>query len=121
MEENVERKLETPTSIYISYATKDSQFLEELKVHLMPFVRNKTITIQEDSDINAGELWDDAIKAKISKSDIILYLVSADFINSVYHRDIEFPLLKERRKLGKNQLIPIILRFPPKTEIKTDW
>ena len=64
----------------------------------------------DDRHIIGGELWDDAIKTKLREADIILFLVSASFINTDYIWEHEIPIAEEQRKTGKAKVIPIILK-----------
>jgi hypothetical protein len=96
-----------PISIFISYAHKDAGFREELQQFLIPFIRKQTIMVWSDKDIDAGEKWDAWIKKKIKESQIILFLVSQDFLASKYITDIEIRNAYNNNKLI---LIPVILR-----------
>ncbi len=99
-----------PLSIFISYSKKDRELKDELITHLSPLRRRNIVSNWDDRHIIGGELWDDTIKAKLKEADIILFLVSANFINTDYIWNHEIPLAEEQRKNGKARVIPIILK-----------
>ena len=94
--------------VFISYAHEDGQFCEGLKKHLAgmdDIVRNWT-----DREIPAGDEWDEAIKTQLDGADIILLLVSSDFLNSSYCRQHEIPRAMERHDERSARVVPVILR-----------
>jgi TIR domain/Effector-associated domain 11 len=99
-----------PLSIFISYSKHDNELREELDTHLAGLRRRKIVTNWDDRHIIGGELWDDAIKTKLKKADIILFLVSANFIATDYIWEHEIPIAEEQRQNGKARVIPIILK-----------
>ena len=57
-----------------------------------------------------GEEWAGEIDHNLEKADVILLLVSADFLNSDYCYDIELRRAMERHEAGDAVVVPIILR-----------
>jgi TIR domain len=55
-------------------------------------------------------VWDHVISQNLEKSDIVLLLVSIDFINSRYCYDVELDKALELHEQEKVAVIPIILR-----------
>lgn len=96
-----------PITIFVSYAHSDDSFLRELQTFLKPYEREKIINIWTDKDIVAGQKWDDLIKAKLNESEVILFLVSPDFLASDYINDNE---IEEVLKKEKSFTVPIIIR-----------
>ena len=78
--------------------------------HLEPLRRQGLIDVWHDRKIKAGEEWERAISKYLQKADVILVLVSVDFINSSYCYDIEMELALERHASQKARVIPVILR-----------
>ncbi len=99
-----------PLSIFISYSKNDNELRQELHTHLSSLRRRKIVSNWDDRHIIGGELWDDTIKTKLKEADIILFLVSANFINTDYIWEHEIPIAEEQRKNGKARVIPIILK-----------
>jgi hypothetical protein len=102
----------TPEAIevFYSYSRKDLELQESLKTHLGTLRRQKIISGWDDRELVGGEEWDHAIKSKLNTADIILLLISPDFINSDYCYDIEVTRAMERHEAGEACVIPIILR-----------
>lgn len=96
-----------PISVFISYAHEDTPYLEELQKYLQPYVKKQTISIWTDRDIIAGQKWDELIKTKLKESEVVLFLVSQDFLVSDYINNIEIKSAIENNKLI---IIPIIIR-----------
>ena len=63
-----------------------------------------------DRKLKAGEDWDRSISRNLESADIILLLVSIDFVNSKYCYDIELDKALELHDQRKAIVIPIILR-----------
>ena len=97
-------------SVFISYAHADENFRNDLVKHLDPLRRLGLIETWHDRKIKPGEVWDRAISTNLEKAQIILLLVSIDFINSEYCYDVELERALERHDNGQAKVIPIILR-----------
>ena len=96
-----------PIAIFISYAHEDAGFLEELKKSLKPDIRRNIISIWTDENIRAGARWDEVIKAKLREAQVVIFLVSPDFLDSDYINNVE---LKNARESQWQIIIPIIIR-----------
>lgn len=96
-----------PITIFISYAHKDDSYLQEFQTFLKPFVMQKRIAVWTDKNIVAGERWNDIIKNNLNKSEVILFLVSPDFLASDYINDTEIKNAVEKESLT---IIPVIIR-----------
>ncbi len=97
-------------SIFFSYSHKDESLRNELEVHLAMLKREGLITSWHDRKIPAGDELDGAIDAKLNSAEIILLLVSPDFLASRYCYDIEMMRAMTRHEEGTARVIPIILR-----------
>jgi len=96
--------------IFISYAHADITYQKELVKRLKPLKRKGEIILWHDGAIKTGEEWDSAIKQHLEDADIIIIMLSADFIASDYIYEHELPRIVERRRNGEIQLIPIVAR-----------
>jgi TIR domain/WD domain, G-beta repeat len=99
-----------PVKIFCCYAHEDEALLNQLKKHLMPLQRQGVIDIWHDRDISAGTDWEQEIKVQLNTAQIILLLVSPDFMASDYCYSIEMTKAMERHNRGEAVVIPIILR-----------
>ena len=70
--------------VFISYAHEDLELHEKLRRHLRPLERSGKMTIWRDQEIPAGANWEETINTHLDEADIILLLISSDFINSDY-------------------------------------
>jgi hypothetical protein len=81
-----------------------------LATHLSILQRNGVISGWHDRRIPAGMEWTDRIDERLNAADIILLLVSADFVASNYCYDKEMRRAMERHEAGQACVIPVILR-----------
>jgi tetratricopeptide (TPR) repeat protein len=96
--------------IFCCYSRKDQELLENLKAHLAPLRRQGLINIWNDTDISPGTDYEDEINKHLDSANIILLLVSPDFMNSDYCYSTEMERAMERHNKGESCVVPIILR-----------
>src|SRR6266581_6189960 len=96
--------------IFCCYAHEDEALLKKLKTQLRPLQRQGLVDVWYDRDISAGTEWEQEIKEQLNSAQIILLLVSPDFIASDYVNDVELKRAIERHNSGEAHVIPIILR-----------
>lgn len=96
--------------IFISYAHKDELYKEELIEHMSGLRRAGIINEWNDRKIVAGQNWSEEISNNLTSSNIILFLISASFMNSDYCMGVEVKTALEMHARGEAQLIPIIIR-----------
>lgn len=96
--------------LFYSYAHKDEALRDELDTHLKILERMEVISTWHDRLIKAGDQWAGKIDENLERADIILLLVSADFIASDYCWENEMKRALERQEQGTARVIPIVLR-----------
>jgi hypothetical protein len=96
--------------VFFCYAHEDEALLNKLKTHLRPLQRQGLIDMWYDRDISAGAEWEQEINNHLNTADIILFLISPDFMNSNYVNDVELKRAIERHDRREACVIPIILR-----------
>jgi TIR domain/NB-ARC domain len=96
--------------IFFCYAHEDEELLKKLKTHLRPLQRQGLIDVWHDRDIRAGAAWEQEISKHLNTAQIILLLVSPDFMDSDYCYGIEMTRALERHEAGEACVIPVILR-----------
>ena len=99
-----------PVKIFICYAHEDEALLKKLKMHLKPLQRQGTIELWYDWDISPGTEWQHEIDTHLNSAQIILLLISPDFMNSDYCYGVEMKQAMKRHEQGEVRVIPIILR-----------
>jgi hypothetical protein len=98
-----------PSKLFFSYSHKDEDLRNELAVHLAVLRREGSLSEWHDREISPGENWKNVLDANLESANIILLLVSADFIASDYCYQIEMRRALERNSEGA-VVIPVILR-----------
>ncbi len=96
--------------LFYSYAHKDEELRNQLDKHLILLQRQGFLSAWYDRDIRAGGDWSSEIDAHLESAQIILLLISADFLASDYCYDVEMQRALERHQAGDARVIPIILR-----------
>ena len=97
--------------IFTSYAHADELYLLEFRQHLKSLEDEGLIESFNDKAILGGQNWDDKIKQELEKADIILFLLSKDFVWSNYIHDVEIKKALDRYYTqGNILLIPIYIK-----------
>jgi tetratricopeptide (TPR) repeat protein len=100
-----------PLTVFISYAHEDKDLFEKLINGLSLLQRQGIIGVPwYDRHISGGRKWSDEIERNLEEANIILLLVSHDFLASDYCYKIELPRALERHAENKARVIPINLR-----------
>src|SRR5713101_4841696 len=99
-------------NIFYSYARtqEDAELRDKLDKHLGTMKRLNLIVGWHNRDIQAGAEWDKEIDKHLNAAQIILLLISPDFIASDYCYGTEMMRALERDKNGEARVIPIMLR-----------
>lgn len=97
-------------SLFFSYAHADEKLRDQLETHLAGLRRQGIISSWHDRRITAGTALGNAIDAHIDAVDVILLLISPDFIASDYCYEREMSRALERHEKGEARVIPVILR-----------
>lgn len=95
--------------IFYSCNHEDHALKKLFAKHLSSLYRHPNITIDTDLDIQAGVEWKRKSKELLDAADIILLLISADFMASDYHHETMTHAL-EKQRMGTAWVIPILLR-----------
>jgi hypothetical protein len=95
--------------IFISYSHDDKAFLDDLMVQLKPLERAGSISIWTDAKILPGAEWSKTILDNLNDSDIVVMLLSPDFLASDYINNNEVKIGLEKRKNGAI-VLPVLIR-----------
>lgn len=96
-------------TLFFSYSHKDEEFRNELETHLSLLRRQGKISSWHDRRITAGANIDSAISSELESAQVILLLISANFLASNYCYEKEMERALERNKEGTAIVIPVIL------------
>ena len=95
---------------FISFSHKDEALRAELDTHLKLLRRLAILDTWSDRCITAGDDWKGQIHDAMERANLILFLVSADFIASDYCWDVEMKRALARAEDGAAVIVPIIVR-----------
>jgi HEAT repeat protein len=96
--------------VFYSYSHKDSDLRERLGTYLAPLKQQQKISEWHDRKIEPGANWDTEINAQLNSADLILLLVSADFLASEYCFGAEVEKALVRLKRGEVKVVPVLLK-----------
>lgn len=97
--------------VFLSYSHADEEFKEKLDIHFAPLKRNEEkVETWNDRKLIPGTQFDEEIKKHLNEDDIIILLISADFINSDYCYEVEMKTALERMENSEAVVIPVIVR-----------
>ena len=99
-----------PPTLFFSYSHVDEDLRMELEKQLSSMKRQGLISSWHDRRITAGEHIADTIDKNLTTAEIVLLLVSPDFIASDYCYQWEMHVALERHARGETRIIPVILR-----------
>lgn len=99
-----------PVELFFSYSHRDEKLRDELEKHVSLMKRQGLIKGWHDRKITPSSEWAGEIDDHLNTADIILLLISADFLASDYCYDIEMKRAMQRHEEGTARVVPIILR-----------
>lgn len=100
-----------PKKVFISYSHEDLYYREQAQKYLVNLDKQGLIEIWHDKAIEPGKKWDDEIKTKLNEADIVIILVSQDFIASAYSQKTEMSLALGNVASGKTTIIPFLIDY----------
>jgi internalin A len=96
-----EPQLTEPLELFYSYSHRDVDLRDELETHLSMLKRQKVISGWHDRGILPGEEWGGEIDEHLKTADLILLLVSPNFLASDFITENELqPLLEDAKRDG---------------------
>ncbi len=97
-------------TVFYSYSHADEQLRDQLEIHLAALQRQGQISQWHDRRIGPGDEWRGQIDQHIEEADIVLLLISPDFIASDYCYDVEMDRAIKRHEDRKTVVVPVFLR-----------
>jgi hypothetical protein len=98
-----------PRELFYSYSHKDESLRDQLDASLTILQAEQFISTWHDRKIPPGTEWKSEISEHLEKAEVILLLVSRNFVDSPYCRDVEVRRAMERHRAKEAIVIPIIL------------
>ena len=110
----ITHQIEKPCHIFISYSSKDIEYKNKLMDHLTPLKRSGKASLWDDSSIDIGSEWYEEIFNNLEKADIVLCLLSSNFVASEFCslKELEYALAAHEK--GEKIIIPIRIK-------EVDW
>ena len=99
-----------PLKVFISYAHEDDKLCEEFVKYLSQLRHDSLIEDWHDRRLTGGSEWEGQIDEHLDTADIVVLLVSQDFLNSRYCYDVEMKRALDRHKQRKTRVVPVILK-----------
>ena len=75
---------ESTIKIFIAYSREDTSILNKLRTNLKVLERAHNVKVWYDGEMEVGSDWEKSIKTHLHTADIILLLISENFIASDY-------------------------------------
>jgi internalin A len=101
--------MDNPLPLFMCYAHANERTVRQLIPSLKVLARRGYIAPWQDTDLVPGEDWDETIKHRLAKAQIILFMVSRDFLASKYITEQERPLAITLMREKKAVVIPVLL------------
>ncbi|NJN89741.1 MAG: SUMF1/EgtB/PvdO family nonheme iron enzyme [Leptolyngbyaceae cyanobacterium SL_5_14] len=101
--------VENAVKLFFSYAHEDEALRDKLAKHLSSLERRGIISNWHDRKLAAGSEWDNEIKSQLESADIILLLISSNFMASKYCHEVEIPIALKRHNSREACVVPVIL------------
>jgi hypothetical protein len=96
--------------IFLSYSRKDEPLLRELEVHLAALRREGQVATWSDRMLEAGVEWEPELLRRLDSAQVLLLLISPDFLASEFCWSVEMKAALARHEAGSAKVIPVILR-----------
>jgi len=102
--------LTAQVELFCSYSHKDKELRAEFESAVAILRRKNWVEIWTDQKIEPGGEWAGEINDHLRTANVIVLLVSNDFINSDFCYTQELKVALERQQRGDAELLPVILR-----------
>ena len=94
---------------FISYSHQDETWLNQLKTHISPLVRNGDISFWSDHEILAGQPLNSEINKNMASAELFLLLLSPAYFASDYCMEVELKHALTRYQSKSVKIVPIIV------------
>jgi internalin A len=104
------RQSSRPKHIFISYSHKDERYRAQLETHLTHLKNLGIISFWHDRMILPSREWESEIDENLRNADIVIMLISPDFMASDYCMGKEVRYAMDRHHSSTAQILPILVR-----------
>jgi hypothetical protein len=95
-------------NVFISYSHKDRAWCDRLAVHLSGISKDVVTEVWYDSKITPGSDWDAEIQRRLGSADIVILLISENFLGAKFCR-FEVERALQLREANKCVIVPVLL------------
>lgn len=96
--------------VFVSYAHDNAEWLATISRMLRGLQTSGIIEPFDDRLIAIGQEWDATIKAKLDEADLVILIVTFDFLGSTYINQVEIDRALQRHEEHRTCLLPIIAK-----------
>jgi GTPase SAR1 family protein len=98
-----------PKKVFISYSHTNTKRRNDAQKFLVNLEKQGLIDIWHDEKICPGDKWNDTIKHRLMQSDIVILLISQDYIASEYSNSVEMTIALQNVDKKRTIVIPFLL------------
>jgi hypothetical protein len=110
LEVTVPAGVDSSVEIFCSYSHKDETLREKFDPIVKNLQRHNEVQVWHDRKIAAGSEWADEIDKHLNSADIVVLLVSSDFLASDYCYEKEMGRALEREAKSEVVIVPVLVR-----------
>lgn len=96
--------------VFLSYSHEDQQAVAELRPFLVPLERAGLVAWWDDSRLRLGDDWEGEIERVLETVEVAVLILSQDFLNSDFIRELELPRILARARQQRLRVIPVFWR-----------
>ncbi|MCI0471460.1 MAG: toll/interleukin-1 receptor domain-containing protein, partial [Candidatus Aminicenantes bacterium] len=100
-------------NIFISYSYQDEEWKDRLLSKIRVLGKEGLVSIRENRQIEKGQDWSTEIEKALREADIVILLISADYLTSDFILNEEIPSILERSEKKGLKVLPVIVRPCP--------
>ncbi|MFD3473034.1 toll/interleukin-1 receptor domain-containing protein [Streptomyces sp. NPDC058682] len=99
-----------PVHAFCAYSRVDEKLKQDTLIALSPLERLGLLDTWNFRMVPAGREWEAELNVKLTSAELIILLISPNFINSDYCYGIEMAAALERHESGSARVVPVLLR-----------
>lgn len=103
-------RVKEKNKIFLLHSQADESYKRKLQIALSPLTRQGFIEVQDLNKILAGGIWEESVKEMVEDANVILLLISSDFIASKFYDTRIMDLIWKKHSSSSARVIPIIIR-----------
>lgn len=99
-----------PVRTFISFSSKDEKYLQHLLKHLSALKQQGRIEVWTHHALMPGADWEPELLQKLHQAELVLLLISSDFMGSKYVQEKELAATLKRHQNQDVVVVPILVR-----------